>query len=56
MNFLLLTATEGAPAGGGLASTVIMIVVLFFRKGIMGEKELWDLFAPRKKKKEGKKA
>ena len=33
-------------------SIVIMIVVLFFRKGIMGEKELWDLFAPRKKKKE----
>ncbi|MBR5301968.1 MAG: branched-chain amino acid ABC transporter permease [Clostridia bacterium] len=37
-------------------SVVIMIVVLFFRKGIMGEKELWDLFKPRKKKaKEGKK-
>ena len=35
-------------------SIVIMIVVLFFRKGIMGEKELWDLFTPRKKKvKEG---
>ena len=34
-------------------SVVIMIVVLFFRKGIMGEKELWDLFTPRKKKKEG---
>ena len=33
-------------------SIVIMIVVLFFRKGIMGEKELWDLFTPRKKKKE----
>ena len=32
-------------------SIVIMIVVLFFRKGIMGEKELWDLFTPRKKKK-----
>ena len=31
-------------------SIVIMIVVLFFRKGIMGEKELWDLFTPRKKK------
>ena len=30
-------------------SIVIMIVVLFFRKGIMGEKELWDLFKPRKK-------
>ena len=37
-------------------SVVIMIVVLFFRKGIMGEKELWDLFAPRKKKKEERKA
>ena len=37
-------------------SVVIMIVVLFFRKGIMGEKELWDLFKPRKKKaKEGNK-
>jgi len=37
-------------------SIVIMIVVLFFRKGIMGEKELWDLFTPRKKKvKEGAK-
>ena len=34
-------------------SVVIMIVVLFFRKGIMGEKELWDLFTPGKKKKEG---
>ena len=31
-------------------SVVIMIVVLFFRKGIMGERELWDLFKPRKKK------
>ena len=30
-----------------------MIVVLFFRKGIMGDKELPDLF--RKKKKEEKK-
>ena len=38
-------------------SVVIMIVVLFFRKGIMGEKELWDLFKPKKNKKvEGKKA
>ncbi len=37
-------------------SVVIMIVVLFFRKGIMGEKELWDLFKPRRKKvKEGEK-
>ena len=31
-------------------SIVIMIVVLFFRKGIMGERELWDLCKPRKKK------
>ena len=30
-------------------SVVIMIVVLFFRKGIMGEKELPDLFRRRKK-------
>jgi len=36
-------------------SVVIMIVVLFFRRGIMGDKELWDLFKP-KKKKEGAKA
>ena len=35
-------------------SIVIMIVVLFFRKGIMGEKELWDLFKPRKKKNNAK--
>ena len=34
-------------------SVIIMIVVLFFRKGIMGDKELPDLF--RKKKKEEKK-
>ncbi|MBQ2949098.1 MAG: branched-chain amino acid ABC transporter permease [Clostridia bacterium] len=34
-------------------SVVIMIVVLFFRKGIMGERELWDLFTPRRKNKEG---
>ncbi len=31
-------------------SIAIMVVVLFFRKGIMGERELWDLFKPRKKK------
>ena len=31
-------------------SIIIMIVVLFFRKGIMGEKELPDLFRKRKKK------
>ena len=38
-------------------SVVIMIVVLFFRKGIMGEKELWDLYKPKKKKNvEGNKA
>ena len=38
-------------------SIVIMIVVLFFRKGIMGEKELWDLYKPKKNKKvEGNKA
>ena len=30
-------------------SVVIMIVVLFFRRGIMGEKELPDLFRKRKK-------
>ena len=37
-------------------SVIIMIVVLFFRKGIMGERELFDLFKPRKKKiKEGNK-
>ena len=30
-------------------SVIIMVVVLFFRKGIMGERELWDLFKPRKK-------
>lgn len=32
-------------------SIVIMIVVLFFRQGIMGDKELPDLFRRRKKKK-----
>ena len=32
-------------------SIIIMIVVLFFRKGIMGERELWDLLAPKKKNK-----
>ncbi len=30
-------------------SAVIMIVVLFFRRGIMGDKELWNLRLPRKK-------
>ena len=31
-------------------SVIIMIVVLFFRRGIMGEKELWDLYQPKAKK------
>ena len=31
-------------------SVVIMVVVLFFRKGIMGDKELPDLFKSRPKK------
>ena len=31
-------------------SVIIMIVVLFFRKGIMGERELPDLFRKRPKK------
>lgn len=35
-------------------SIVIMIVVLFFRRGIMGTKELPDLFKGRKIKKKGK--
>ena len=30
-------------------SIIIMIVVLFFRRGIMGDKELTDLFRRRKK-------
>ena len=34
-------------------SVIIMIVVLFFRKGIMGEKELSDLLWNRKKKAKG---
>ena len=29
-------------------SIVIMIVVLFFRRGIMGDKELWDIGAAAK--------
>ena len=37
-------------------SVIIMVVVLFFRKGIMGDRELWDLFKPRKKAKGGAKA
>ena len=36
-------------------SLIIMVVVLFFRRGIMGDKELWELFKG-KKKKEGSKA
>jgi branched-chain amino acid transport system permease protein len=36
-------------------SLVIMVVVLFFRRGIMGDKELWDLFTPGKKKAKGAK-
>ena len=32
-------------------SVIIMVVVLFFRKGIMGDKELPDLFKRRKKAK-----
>ncbi len=36
-------------------SIIIMVVVLFFRKGIMGERELWDLFQPKKKKGEAMK-
>ena len=31
-------------------SIIIMIVVLFFRKGIMGDRELWDLGSRRKAK------
>lgn len=34
-------------------SVVIMVIVLFFRRGIMGEKELWDLVEQRKKKAKG---
>ena len=33
-------------------SVIIMVVVLFFRRGIMGDKELPDLFKPRKKSKQ----
>ena len=38
-----------------VVSVIIMIVVLFFRKGIMGDKELPDLLRKRTKseKKEG---
>jgi len=37
-------------------SIIIMIVVLFFRQGIMGTKELPDLFRPRKGAKKARKA
>ena len=37
-------------------SVIIMVVVLFFRRGIMGDRELWDLFKPKKKAKGGAKA
>ena len=33
-------------------SVIIMIIVLFFRRGIMGDKELWELKFRRKKSKE----
>ena len=36
-------------------SVIIMIVVLFFRRGLMGDKELFDLFRARRKKKEAAK-
>ena len=36
-------------------SVVIMIVVLFFRKGIMGDRELPDLFRKRVRKEAAKK-
>ena len=36
-------------------SIIIMIVVLFFRRGLMGDKELFDLFRIRRKKKEAAK-
>ncbi len=36
-------------------SVIIMIVVLFFRRGLMGDKELTDLFRPRRKHKEAAK-
>lgn len=31
-------------------SVVIMIVVLFFRRGLMGDRELWNLRIPKKTK------
>jgi branched-chain amino acid transport system permease protein len=34
-------------------SVIIMIVVLFFRRGIMGDKELPDLLSRREKKRRG---
>lgn len=35
-------------------SVIIMVVVLFFRKGLMGDRELWNLKLPKLKKKEAK--
>ena len=35
-------------------SIIIMIVVLFFRRGLMGDKELPDLFRPAAKRAVGK--
>ena len=37
-------------------SIIIMIVVLFFRRGIMGDKELWDLGAGSKNAEGGAKS
>jgi len=36
-------------------SVIIMIVVLFFRRGLMGDRELWDLFGGKKHGKEAAK-
>ena len=36
-------------------SVVIMVVVLFFRKGLMGDRELWNLRLPKKNAKKGAK-
>ncbi len=33
-------------------SIVIMIVVLFFRQGLMGDRELWNLKIPKRKAKQ----
>ena len=34
-------------------SVIIMIVVLFFRRGIMGDRELWDIRLPKKSRAKG---